>query len=69
MKRWDAFWVSFNGLFDKLPGAIEDAIEGGVDGATVSQVSNGHIVLRGKFKSLKINGFTVRIPRHVLDGK
>lgn len=68
-KRWDAMWKSFDEMMAKLPGAIDEAIEGGVDGATVTQVSNGHVKLRGKFKSIEINGTTVRVADWVMMGK
>lgn len=69
MTKWESLWNSFGELMDKLPGAIEEAVGGGVEGATASQVSNGNVILRGHFKSLKINGYTIRVPDHVLRGK
>ena len=68
MKRWDSFWASFNDLMSKLPGVIEEAVEGGVDGASTSIVANGHVILKGKFKSLNINGHVIRVPEFVMSG-
>ena len=68
MSKWDRFWSKFGALFDDMPGVFEEAVEGRIDGVTVSQVNNGHIQLRGKFKSLRINGYEVRVPEKVMRG-
>lgn len=64
--KWDKFWEDFNRLMDQLPGVINES--GGIDGTTIVRSNNGHVELKGKFKSLKINGRTIRIPKEVLEG-
>lgn len=65
-KKWDSFWEDFNRLMDQLPGVINES--GGMDGVTTLRSTNGHIELKGKFKSLNINGRTIRVPKEVMEG-
>jgi hypothetical protein len=69
MKAWDSFWKKFDALMDAMPDAIEDAASGGVPGVVSTQITNGHVSVNGHLKSLKINGYTVRVPEHVMRGK
>ena len=71
-KKWDAFWKSFENTMDQLGPAIEESVEsiqvgnivhgnmsgGDYCGQSIIQ-KNGHVEIRGKIKSLKINGKTV----------
>ena len=68
MSKWDSLWKKFDDLMAALPGAIKEAVEEGRDGVTTSVINNGDVVLRGKFRSLRINGYKVRVPDYVLKG-
>jgi len=64
-KEWDRFWDSFDKMMSALPAMVDKAVASGTRKVTIS---NGDIVLRGNFKSLRINGRLIRIPKEILEG-
>lgn len=69
MMKWDSFWQSFDAMMGKLPGAVDEALRDGRGGAWTSHIVNGDVTLEGRFTSLRINGYAVRVPGHVMRGK
>ena len=68
-KAWKKMWKGFDALMSSIPGVIDEAMEGGITGGTTIVNKNGHVVLHGRFKSLRINGKLIKIPGNVLEGK
>lgn len=50
-----------------MPDAVEDFTDYARIHGSVVIIVNGDVSISGKFRSLKINGYTVRVPRYVLD--
>ena len=65
-KAWKKFWGHFDNMMDELPNVIDEAKKSGASEVTIS---DGDIDIRGKFNSLKINGYTIRVPDKVMKGK
>lgn len=68
-KKWDAFWRGMGSVMDLLPGAVDEMTQEGVTGPyRTVHITNGDVVIRGPIKSLRINGYLVRVPKHVMEG-
>lgn len=65
-KKWDKLWACFDKTMDALPDAIDEAVRGG--GVFVNG-NGGNIVIKGRVKSLRINGRLIRLPDEVMRGK
>lgn len=66
-KNWDKFWGRFNFAMESLPDALNEAVDDGIPGCVVMSNKNGHIVIRGRISSLRINGWLVRVPEKVME--
>lgn len=69
MSKWREWWRKFDRLFDGFEDAVSEALDDGVPGTSQMTNTNGHINIRGDFKSLKINNFIVRVPDRVMRRK
>jgi hypothetical protein len=66
----DQFWARFDRLMNDLPGAVDEAFANPMKSTMASiTVKKGHATLNGEFKSLRINGYEVRVPEHVMRGE
>jgi hypothetical protein len=68
-KAWDELWHSFGVTMSKLEPAIKEATSRFEVAGCQVEVGNGRVYLKGKFKSIHINGRLLRIPREVLEGE
>lgn len=78
-KKWDEFWKRFDTTMDALPDAIDEMVDKldsmvagsgcGVYDVHSVDINNGEAILTGRFKSIRINGFLIKVPAHVLEGK
>lgn len=68
MIAWDKFWVRFDAMMDAVPDMVDEAVEGAIPGMVSTQITDGHVVINGEVQSLKINGYQVRVPSHVMRG-
>ena len=74
MKAWDKMWQKFDEMMTALPEAVDEFIEDTKNVSscnwTLSIVSrDGDIAIRGKVNKLVINGYTIRLPKNVVEGK
>ena len=69
MSAWDSMWKAFDKMMAALPGAIEEARSGRIEGVTVTSNDDGHLNLSGKFKSIRVNGYQLRVPSYVMRGE
>lgn len=67
-KAWEKFWGRFDFAMKVLPEAMDEAMAGGIPDSIIMTSINGDVVLRGRIKSLRINGKLIRFPAGVLEG-
>ena len=65
--KWDAFWKQFDRTMEMLPDAVSDAVSSGHAGVRQVIVKDGHVVMNGNFKSIRINGREIRIPKEIME--
>lgn len=68
-EKWNRFWERFERAMNALPDAIDEAVDEGIPNGTVMNSVDGHIQIIGRIRSLRINGFLVRVPDHVMKGR
>jgi len=58
-KSWTNFWKAFEKLMEDIPSWVSGE-------SSEITIDNNNISINGNFKSLKINGFTIKVPSGVM---